>query len=93
MRDPRLDKLAEVLVRYSAAVKPGDLVTIVGEPASMPAAEALFEAILRAGGHPSFHIRSEVLEVLILRHGNEEQIRHISPFEEHRLRTCECSWS
>jgi aminopeptidase len=89
MRDPRLDKLADVLVRYSAAVKNGDLVTIVGEPAAMPAVEAIFEAVLRAGGHPSFHPKSESLQEIVLRHGSDEQIRHTSPFEEHRLATCD----
>ena len=52
MRDQRLDKLADVLVRYSTSVKPGDLVCITGDPVAMPAVEAVFEAVLRAGGNP-----------------------------------------
>ncbi len=89
MRDPRLDKLADVLVCYCAPVKRGDLVTIVGEPTCMSPVEALFEAILRAGGHPSFHPRSGTLREIVLRHGTDEQIRHVSPFEAHRLATCD----
>jgi aminopeptidase len=89
MRDPRLDKLAGVLVNYSTRVKRGELVTIVSDPAAMPAIEATFEAVLRVGGHPSFHPRSDTLQELILRHGNDEQIRHVSPFEHHRLATCD----
>ncbi len=89
MRDPRLDRLAEVLVGYCAAVKKGDLVTIVGEPACMPAVEALFEHVLRAGGHPSFHPRCEALQEIVLRHGSEEQLRHVCPFEEFRLSRCD----
>lgn len=89
MRDPRLDKLADVLVRYSAAVKPGDLVTIVSEPEAMHAVEAVYEAVLRAGGHPSFHTRSERLQEALLRHGSDDQIRHICPFERFRLEKCD----
>lgn len=89
MRDPRLDTLADVLVRYSTRVKPGDLVTIVSDPAAMSAVEATFEAVLRAGGHPSFHPRCESLQELLLRHGSEAQITHVSPFERHRLSTCD----
>ncbi|MBL8763914.1 MAG: aminopeptidase [Phycisphaerae bacterium] len=89
MRDPRLDRLADVLVRYSTAVKKGDLVTVVAEPGAMPAVEAIFEAVLRAGGHPSFHSRPENLQELKLRHGSDEQVRHECPFERHRLSACD----
>jgi len=89
MRDPRLNALADVLVNYSTRVKRGDLVTIVGEPEAMPAVEATFEAVLRAGGHPTFHPRSSTLQELILRVGDDEQIRHVSPFEQYRLETCD----
>lgn len=89
MRDPRLDKLADVLTNHCTRVRRGDEVTIVGEAQAMPAVEALFEAILRAGGHPTFHVRSDTLRELILRHGNDEQLSHTSPFERHRLATCD----
>ncbi len=89
MRDPRLEKLARVLVEYSAPVRQGDLVTIVGDPGAMHAVEAIFEATLRSGGHPSFHPRSESLHEILLKHGNDEQIQHVSPFEEHRLAKCD----
>lgn len=85
MRDPRLDKLADVLVRYSTNVKKGDLVTIVAEPHLMPAVEALYASILRAGGHPSFHPRCESLHEILIRDGSDEQLQHICPFEKHRL--------
>lgn len=87
MRDPRLDKLANVLVRYSTKIKPGDTVSIVAEPASMPLIEAVFEAVLAAGGHPSWSPRSEALQELMLRHGSDEQLAFLSPVEESRLKT------
>src|SRR5262249_28053865 len=89
MRDPRLDKLAEVLVRYCAMVQKGDLVAIVGELHAMPAIKAIFEAAIRAGGYPSFHPRSEELQEILLRCGVDEQIQHVCPFEEHRLSKCD----
>ncbi|MEK6702474.1 MAG: aminopeptidase [Planctomycetota bacterium] len=89
MRDPRLDKLADVLVRYSTQVRKGDLVTVLGEPAAMPAVEAIFESVLRAGGHPSFHSRPESLQEVKLRHGSDEQITHECPFERCRLERCD----
>ncbi len=89
MHDPRLHQLADVIVRYSTAVRPGDLVTIVGEPQAMPAVEALFGAILRAGGHPSFHAKCDSLNELVLRGGSDEQLRHVCPFEAFRLERCD----
>lgn len=89
MRDPRLGKLADVVVLYSTRVKKGDLVTIVGDTDCMAAVEAIFESTLRAGGHPSFHPKCDSLHEIVLRHGNSEQITHVSPFEEHRLANCD----
>ena len=59
MRDQRLDKLADVLVKYSTEVRPGDEVAIISDPVAMPLVEATFEAVLRAGGHPYFLPRPE----------------------------------
>lgn len=89
MRDPRLNALADVLVQHCAPVHKGNLVCIVADPAAMPAVEAIFEAVLRAGGHPTFHPRSESLQELLLTRGTDDQIRHVSPFEQHRLALCD----
>lgn len=87
MRDPRLDKLADVLVRYSTKIKRGDLVQISAEAASMPLIEAVYEAVLKAGGHPFWTPRSEDLQEIMLTCGSEEQIRFCSPLDIHRVET------
>ena len=56
-----------MLVEYCASVKMGDLVTIVSDLGCISAVEAIFEAMLRAGGHPSFHAKSDALHELVLR--------------------------
>lgn len=89
MRDPRLDRLADVLVRYSAGIKRGDLVVISGDPGAMESVEAVFTAVLKAGGHPSFRPVSENLRELLLRHGSDEQIRHLCPFNAQQLENCD----
>lgn len=89
MHDPRLDKLAEVIVRHCARVRTGDLVTIVAEADCLDGVEAVFRAVLVAGAHPSFHPRSERLQQLVLIHAGDEQLRHVCPFEEFRLARCD----
>ncbi len=49
MLDPRVQKMAQVLVRYSAAVKPGDLVSIKGTTLAEPLVMALLQQTLKAG--------------------------------------------
>ena len=87
MRDPRLDKLAEILVSYSTEIKRGDLVAIVADPIAMPLTEAVTEAVLKAGGNPFWSPRSESLTELLLTHGTEEQIRYVSPIALHQVET------
>jgi len=84
-----LDKLAHIVVHHCAPVRTGDLVTIVSEPGCTAGIEAMFEAVLKAGAHPSFHPRSESLQQILLAHGSDQQLRHVCPFEEFRLARCD----
>lgn len=87
MRDPRLDKLASVLVRYSAAVRPGDLVAVRSPACGLPLVRSVFEEVLRAGGNPVWIAQDEDLEEAILQHGSPEQVAFFSPLETHRVET------
>jgi aminopeptidase len=89
MRDPRLDKLAAVLVDYSTRVKKGDLVAIRSDANALPMIEATFEAVLKAGGHPTWVPQSERLHELLLAHGSDEQLAYLSPLEMHRVETAD----
>jgi aminopeptidase len=79
MRDQRLDKLADVLVRYSTKVKRGDVVEIVAEPRAMALIEAVTESVLKAGGHPMWVGRSERLHELLVSLGSDEQLSFVQP--------------
>ncbi len=81
MRDQRLDKLADVLVRYSTEVKRGDLVGITGDPIAMPLIEATYEAVLRVGGHPFFKPRCDSLDDIKFSIANDEQLAYFPQIE------------
>ncbi len=49
MADPRIPRLARLLVDYSTAVKPNDKVAIIGMPAAAPLIEAVYERVLEQG--------------------------------------------
>lgn len=87
MRDQRLDRLADVLVRYSTRVKRGDVVSVHSEPDALPLVEAVFEAVLKAGGHPVWAARSDALDVALMEHASDEQLAWVSPFDAYRVET------
>ncbi len=87
MRDQRLDKLADVIVRYSTKVKKGDLVSIAADPVAMPMIEATYAAVLRAGGHPFWSMRNSTLADLLYEHGSDEQLKFLNPVDMYLTET------
>jgi aminopeptidase len=91
MADPRLDKLANVLVRYSTSVQPGDMVALVAPPLAEPLLLAAYREVLLAGGHPVVHMEPEADAELLLKHGNHEQLSQPNPFESWLVENCNVS--
>ncbi|MBX3359003.1 MAG: aminopeptidase [Phycisphaeraceae bacterium] len=87
MRDPRLDRLADVLVRYSTRVKRGDLVAIQADPIGMPLVEAVTQACIRAGAHAFYYPAAESLAEILLKHGSDDQIAYANPVAQHMIET------
>jgi len=79
MRDPRVDRLADVIVGYSTKVKAGDLVGIRSDPVAMPLIQAVFEKCLKAGAHPFWEATSGALDDLFYEHASDEQLAYLSP--------------
>ncbi|MCX5998035.1 MAG: aminopeptidase [Chloroflexi bacterium] len=77
MTDPRIEKLAELLVNYSVAVRSGDRVCIEGDASAEPLLKAVYVRVLHAGGHPIMEISLPGMEELFYRHASEEQLQHI----------------
>lgn len=77
MPDPRIDKLADLLVNYSVAVRKGDKVAIRGGTPAAPLLEAVCAKVLRAGGHPLVLAALPGMEEVIFRHASDEQLEHV----------------
>ncbi len=91
MRDARLDRLAQVLVTYSTAVKPGDLVRISGDPVALPLMEAVYERALVAGGHPYIKCSPQAMEEFLLAEASQAQLQYVSPLAMHEVKTIDVS--
>lgn len=79
MADQRIAKLAQVIVRYSTEVKPGELCSIEGESAAEPLIQALYEEALRAGAHPVVLMSPQRAQSAFFALASEEQLDHVSP--------------
>jgi aminopeptidase len=85
MHDPRLDKLADVLVGYSTALKRNDIVLIQGAPVAEPLVLSLYRAALKAGAHPHVRMAPPEVSELMLKHGSDEQLDFVSPLSLHDI--------
>ncbi len=79
MADLRMEKLAELLVNYSVAVKPGDKVAIQGESLAEPLLKAIYIKVLQAGGHPFTLSTPSGLNEIFYRYASDDQLQHVPP--------------
>jgi aminopeptidase len=79
MIDPRIARLADVLVSYSIAVEPGEVVTIDGTTLAAPLVRELYRRIVRAGGIPLTRIALEGLAEERLVNGSDTQLDWVTP--------------
>ena len=93
MRDPRLEKLADVLVNYSTAVQPGDLVRLAGPPVGIPLLVELYRQVIRAGGHPHVSITPDECAEIKLTQASDEQLRYENPLLMQEIETIDVSIS
>jgi len=77
MTDPRIMKLAELLVGYSVAVKKDDRVYIRGNAAAEPLIEAVYAEVLKAGANPFLVMQPNGVEELFYKYASDSQIKYI----------------
>ncbi|MBN2146029.1 MAG: aminopeptidase [Anaerolineales bacterium] len=77
MNDPRIEKLAQVLVDYSVAIQPGDRVMINAVDVAAPLALAVYGRVLQAGGYPYTVISLSEIGDVFYRYASEEQLKYI----------------
>lgn len=91
MRDPRLDKLARVLVEYSVQVRKDDIVRISGPSVAQPLIVAVYREVLRAGGMPLIRMSPEECAEIFLKDASERQLKYLSPLAIKEVETINAS--
>jgi len=79
MRDPRVDKLAAVILDYTTRVVEGDVVVIRGESLGEPLLAALFRQSLQRGAHPHLDVWLPDQDEIFFRHASGAQLEYVSP--------------
>jgi aminopeptidase len=91
MVDPRIEKLAHVLVTYSTRVKPGDVVRITGAPITRPLAAALHREVVRVGGYPRVALLPEECDEILLTEGSDELLAFEDPIRQFEVENIDVS--
>ena len=79
MTDPRLKKLADILVNYSVKVQPGDWVNINASIVAVPLMNEVYKLALQAGGHVNTNIYTDNFSETYLKEANDAQLEWVSP--------------
>ena len=88
--DPRYQRLAELLVRHSCKVQPGEhlLLELFDAPADM--AVAMVEATRAAGGHPHVELRSNRVMRALNKGSAEDGLRTWGECDLERMKRMQC---
>jgi aminopeptidase len=81
MTDPRVAKLADLLVNYSLELGPGQLVRIDAATVAAPLVTEIYRSALRAGANPRTRVEVEGLDVIAVSESSDEQLTFVSEIE------------
>jgi aminopeptidase len=85
MGDPRIEKLAGIIVNYSVDIRPGEKVLIQNINPEPEFVKALVSAVHRAGGLAFVALRDKSIERELYLNGGEEQFELQAEFEARRM--------
>jgi aminopeptidase len=82
MGDIRVEKLAELLVKYSTRVKKGDKVAVMGDGGATPLLREIYKQVLLAGGLPFLHYSPEGFEETFFTYASDEQLTYVDEYSK-----------
>jgi aminopeptidase len=85
--DPRVTRLAQLIVEYSLELQPRQILRIDGPEVASPLVLALYRAALATGAFPYATISVDGLLEILLDNGSDEQIAHVSPLQLYEIDT------
>lgn len=86
MTDPRVEKLADLLITYSLKIRRGQTLLITGQPQAEPLIREAYRAAIRRGAHVETQIRLDGLTEIFFQEAKEAQLTWVSPFAKYRMK-------
>ncbi len=82
MPDPRVTKLAKVLINYSLEIKPGQKLSISSSPLAHELTLAVYEEAIKAGGYVFVLQPVEELREIFFKYASDDQLDFIQPIDK-----------
>ena len=79
--DPRVERLAKLLVHYSLKLKKGQLLKIQGGYVAKPLMLALYEEALKVGANPYIQVLIPEAEEMYYKYATDDQLKYIAPMK------------
>jgi aminopeptidase len=86
MTDPRVEKLARLLVEYSVSIKKGKMLGISGHACASPLLRECYRHAIRKGALVEVNVAIDGLAEIFYAEANSQQLAYASPFREFRMR-------
>jgi aminopeptidase len=90
MTDPRVAKMADILVNYCVGAKKGDLFLISGTDLAKPLVLEVFRAALKKGAHPYLRLSIDGIQEIFLKEAKDYQLQFISPMSKLEIKKVDC---
>ncbi|GCE47644.1 aminopeptidase [Thermosporothrix hazakensis] len=85
MTDPRVQKLAKIMVHYSLELQPGDRFRLSGSIASLPLLREVYREAVRAGAEVSTRIEVEDFASIFLQEASDELLTTVPELAKYEL--------
>ncbi len=86
MIDPRMETLADILVRHSLRLRAGDLFIIRSGPSAAPLVKAVYQQAIKAGANTHVHLGLDGLSELFYKYASPRQLRYVSPLSLYEIK-------
>lgn len=96
MTDPRVERLADVLVNYSLEIKRGDLLRVDAGAEAEPLIKEVYRKALEMDAHPVLRIWVPGLSEIYYKHASDENLEYLSEldmFEVEKITASLSVWS
>jgi aminopeptidase len=93
MSDPRVSKLAKVLIYYSLEIKPGQKLRISASPLAQELTLAAYEEAIKAGAHVYVEQPMEELLEIFYKYASDDQLDFVPPVSKMMVETFDADLS